>query len=70
MGSFWVPKFKITHDFEASKVLQDAGLKLPFPSQAEFDDLLLNPGGHLKVSQVVHKSFIEVDEEGTLLQFL
>ncbi|PIA57717.1 hypothetical protein AQUCO_00600444v1 [Aquilegia coerulea] len=65
MGRFWVPKFEITHDFEASKVLQDAGIKLRFSSQAEFDDLLLNPGGHLKISQVVHKSCIKVDEEGT-----
>ncbi|KAF5203565.1 Serpin-z1b [Thalictrum thalictroides] len=61
MENFWVPKFKIAHDFEASEVLQDAGLNLPFTDQAEFDD----PGLRLKVSKVVHKSCIEVDEEGT-----
>ncbi|PIA41369.1 hypothetical protein AQUCO_02200055v1 [Aquilegia coerulea] len=65
MGRFWVPKFKIEHGFEAKKILQDAGLKLPFSAQAEYDDLLLNPGESLTVSKVVHKSYIKVDEEGT-----
>ncbi|PIA52320.1 hypothetical protein AQUCO_01000291v1 [Aquilegia coerulea] len=67
MRSFWVPKFKITHEFEASNILQDMGLKLPFSGSAEFDKMLQNSHHtiHLKVSTVHHTSRIEVNERGT-----
>ncbi|KAF9608676.1 hypothetical protein IFM89_010460, partial [Coptis chinensis] len=62
-----LPKFKITTQFEASNVLQDIGLKLPFSKEAEFDEMVRksDPSDLLYVSKVRHKSVIEVVEEGT-----
>ncbi|CAI9114703.1 OLC1v1015482C1 [Oldenlandia corymbosa var. corymbosa] len=47
VGDFFIPKFKVSLGFEASKILKDSGL-------------VLRDG-----SQVIHKSFIEIDEQGT-----
>ncbi|KAF5186617.1 Serpin-zx, partial [Thalictrum thalictroides] len=64
---FRVPKFKISYDFEAKKVLQDIGLRLLFSGEAELDDSVrgLDPDQRLKVASVRHKSIIEVNEEET-----
>lgn len=58
--NFLIPKFKITFGFEASKVLNGLGLTLPFT--IEMVDSPLSK--KLFVSEVFHKSFIEVNEEG------
>ncbi|XP_006354932.1 serpin-ZX-like [Solanum tuberosum] len=62
VGKFLIPKFKISFGFEASKVLKGLGLTLPF-----IDGLteMVDADEPLAVSQVFHKSFIEVNEEGT-----
>ncbi|XP_031482374.1 serpin-ZXA-like [Nymphaea colorata] len=66
VGQFMIPKFKISHDFEASEVLKQMGLFLPFSEQAELTEMVDLPlGNKLFVSGVFHKSFIEVNEEGT-----
>ncbi|KAG9150370.1 hypothetical protein Leryth_014549 [Lithospermum erythrorhizon] len=48
-----IPKFKIRFQFDASNVLRELGLVSIFS------------GGQLFVSSFFHKSFIEVNEEGT-----
>ncbi|KAF9613597.1 hypothetical protein IFM89_009267 [Coptis chinensis] len=61
---FMIPKFKMTFYVEASEILQGVGLKLPFSEEAaELDEMVL--GDRLCVSNVHHKSHIEVNEEGT-----
>jgi serpin B len=40
------------------------GMQSMFTDHADFSNLL-NENADLKVSQIVHKAFIEVDEEGT-----
>jgi serpin B len=64
---FKVPKFNISFGFEASDLLKGLGLQLPFSAQADLSELIDAPAGQndLSVSSVVHKSFIEVNEEGT-----
>nr|GEW16087.1 serine protease inhibitor (SERPIN) family protein [Tanacetum cinerariifolium] len=61
VGRFMIPKFYISFGFEASKMLKELGLVLPFA-----------PGGltemadeGLSVSSIHHKAFLEVNEEGT-----
>ncbi|XP_026378737.1 serpin-Z2A-like [Papaver somniferum] len=61
-GEFKVPKFKITFKFDAIKVLNDMGLVLPFSSEAELTEMVGTSGS---ISKVIHKCFVEVDEEGT-----
>ncbi|KAF9608673.1 hypothetical protein IFM89_010457, partial [Coptis chinensis] len=62
-----LPKFKITYKFEASKILQEIGLKFSFSEEAEFDEIVLKlyPSDMVEVSNVHHMSVIDVDEEGT-----
>ena len=66
VGQFKVPKFKISFGFEASKLLKGLGLELPFSAQADLSELVDSPEGrNLSVSSIFHKSFVEVNEEGT-----
>ncbi|PHT47802.1 Serpin-ZX [Capsicum baccatum] len=59
---FLIPKFKISFGIEASKVLKGLGLTLPFIDG--LTEMVVNDFP-LVVSKVFHKSFIEVNEEGT-----
>ncbi|XP_009788124.1 serpin-Z4-like [Nicotiana sylvestris] len=58
-----IPKFKITFNFEASKVLKEVGLTHPFCGDGLAE--IVDDTVPLSVSKVLHKSFIEVNEEGT-----
>ncbi|KAL3617783.1 hypothetical protein CASFOL_038104 [Castilleja foliolosa] len=58
VGRFRIPKFKINFGFEASEVLTGQGLVLPFLG-SEMVDLTV------EVNKIYHKTFIEVNEEGT-----
>ncbi|XP_026377350.1 serpin-Z1B-like [Papaver somniferum] len=73
-----IPKFKISFDFEAKRVLKKVGLVLPFDeSKSELTEMLntdeskaeltgkVNAGSKLHVTAVFHKCFVEIDEEGT-----
>ncbi|KAM0970819.1 hypothetical protein ACFX15_018249 [Malus domestica] len=69
VGDFRIPKFKIASSFEASQVLKELGLVLPFEvdpynggNLTEMVDL--PPGEVPLVSSIFHKSFIEVNENG------
>uniref|UniRef100_A0A0D3FL84 Serpin domain-containing protein n=1 Tax=Oryza barthii TaxID=65489 RepID=A0A0D3FL84_9ORYZ len=66
VGQFKLPKFKISFGFEASDLLKSLGLHLPFSSEADLTEMVNSPEGkNLFVSSVFHKSFVEVNEEGT-----
>lgn len=62
VGSFEIPRFKISSGFEASKVLKDVGLVLPFNGEGDLTGMVESRLGKAKI---IHKSFIEVDEKGT-----
>ncbi|KAL5705109.1 NADH:ubiquinone reductase (H(+)-translocating) [Ranunculus cassubicifolius] len=63
VGDFRVPKFKITYGFDAIEVLKALGLQLPFSSRVKLDGIA--EGLNSQVSKVIHKSYIDVNEEGT-----
>ncbi|CAI9777793.1 unnamed protein product [Fraxinus pennsylvanica] len=65
VGYFRIPKFKISFGFEASAVLNGLGLVLPFSSNGLTGMVDSSIGQNLYVSNIFHKSFIEVNEEGT-----
>ncbi|KAH7847172.1 hypothetical protein Vadar_022815 [Vaccinium darrowii] len=67
VGEFRIPKFKISYGFEASKVLKGLGLVLPFSGGEGLTEMVDDStvGRNLYVSSIFHKSFIEVNEEGT-----
>ncbi|KAL1834838.1 hypothetical protein ACET3Z_004489 [Daucus carota] len=64
VGKFRIPKFKFEYYIEASEALQSLGLVSLFGPSGGLGELVSN-SLPLFVSQIVHKSFIEVDEKGT-----
>ncbi|XP_024976671.1 serpin-ZX-like [Cynara cardunculus var. scolymus] len=66
VGQFLIPKFKISFAFEASETLKELGLVLPFSGGEGLTEMVESSiGGNLYVSSIHHKSFVEVNEEGT-----
>ena len=58
-----LPKFKFPYEIKLNDVLSDMGMGIAFGPQADFAGI--NRGGGLNIDYVKHKSFIEVNEEGT-----
>ncbi len=59
----YLPKFKMTSEFSLGKVLAEMGMGDAFSEQADFSGM--NGNKELFLSAVVHKAFVEVNEEGT-----
>ncbi|XP_053253020.1 serpin B6-like [Podarcis raffonei] len=59
-----LPKFKLEEKYDLKPVLSSMGMAEAFdPSKADFSRM--SPNNDLVLSEVVHKSFVEVNEEGT-----
>ncbi|PON81507.1 Serpin family [Trema orientale] len=64
----WIPKLKISYDIGIRKLMQDKGLTLPFdPTGADFRNMVHFPAlaAPVYINSLIHKSWIEVNEEGT-----
>lgn len=62
-GSVSIPRFKIEWNAELVPVLRDMGLALAVSDRADFS--AMTPSERLKIGAVLHKSVVEVNEEGT-----
>ena len=61
-----MPKFESEMEVDLRKVLEEMGMDLPFDSaQADFTAMGTCPEGNLYINQVLHKTYIEVEEKGT-----
>lgn len=61
-----MPKFESEMEVDLQEVLKEMGMVLPFDSaQADFTDLGTSPEGNLYINEVLHKTYIEVEEKGT-----
>lgn len=60
-----IPRFKFSFGFEVSKTLKQLGLVFPFSEGGLTEMVDSSLGANLFVSRIFHKSFIEVNEEGT-----
>ena len=58
-----LPKFKIESSFQLKAVLQDLGLATAFAPEADFSGISAEPG--FALSEVLHKTFVDVNEKGT-----
>ena len=59
-----LPKFKFAFEQQLNKALEHMGMGIAFsPSDANFSGI--NPLEQLFISEVMHKAFVEVNEEGT-----
>jgi serpin B len=63
-GKIELPRFKLEYDVELNPILKKLGMTSSFnPNQANFSKL--SPSEDLFVSIVKHKTFLDVNEEGT-----
>lgn len=61
-----LPKVKIEADYQLNDVMIGLGLGDAFTADADFSGLIEGAGpGDLMISQVLHKTFLEIDEKGT-----
>lgn len=61
-GSLVLPRFKLEYGAELKRPLAALGMRIPFSRGADFSGMSASP---LYLSEVRHKSFVEVNEEGT-----
>lgn len=59
----YLPKFKITANFELAKTLSTMGMEDVFDNRADFSGM--NGTKELYLSAVIHQAFVEVNETGT-----
>ncbi|MDB6108540.1 MAG: proteinase inhibitor serpin [Pedosphaera sp.] len=59
----FLPKFKLEAKFDLNDTLAAMGMRNPFSAQADFSGM--DGQRDLYISAVVHKAFVEVNEEGT-----
>lgn len=59
----YFPKFKMETEYELKKALSGMGMPLAFSANADFSNM--TGGKDLMISSVIHKAFIDVDEEKT-----
>jgi len=61
-----LPKFELEYELSYNKILQSMGMELPFSeSEADFSGIAEPSAQNLFISDVKHKTFVAVDEEGT-----
>jgi serpin B len=59
-----LPKFKTTQRISLARTLIDMGVKAAFSRGADFSGMGGEPGD-LLIADVIHKAFVDVNEEGT-----
>ena len=65
VGDFRIPRFNVSFGFETSDMLKELGVVLPFSPGGLTNMVDFLTDQDLFVSHIFHKSFIEVNEEGT-----
>lgn len=62
-GDIWLPKFELNYEIKLNDVLKSMGMEIAFSELADFTKIY-SPGS-VYISNVKHKSYIKIDEEGT-----
>jgi serpin B len=63
LDDIYIPRFKMTRDFELAEILPEMGMPSAFGSRADFSGM--TGRRDLFISNVIHKAFVDVNEEGT-----
>lgn len=61
--NLYLPRFRMTAEFELSEVLKKMGMPHPFSLQADLSGI--DGKKDLLIDKVIHKAFVEVSEKGT-----
>ena len=59
----YLPKFKVETEYALKENLNNLGMETPFTGYADFSGM--NGVKELYISQVIHKAYVDVNEEGT-----
>lgn len=59
----YLPKLKVESTHQLHETFSDLGMKIPFTDNADFSSMTTEEP--LKISKIIQKAFVEVDEEGT-----
>jgi serine protease inhibitor len=62
-GNLRMPKFELKYDIKMKSILSVMGMGIAFSDFADFTKMYSEGG--LTISEVVHKTYVKVDEEGT-----
>lgn len=60
-----LPKFRLEYEQELNDLLTQLGMGVAFSNQADFSRMLAANSGGLSISSVKHKTYLDVNEEGT-----
>ncbi|PON52331.1 Serpin family [Trema orientale] len=64
LSHVWIPKLKFSYCVDAAELIESKGLALPFnPTGANFTNMVNVT--NVFINRMLHKSYIEVNEEGT-----
>jgi len=63
-GELELPSFTMNYQISCKKTLSALGMKQPFSAQADFSGMLTPPPS-AAISDVLHKTFVKLDEDGT-----
>ena len=58
-----MPKLEITYTKSLKEILKDMGVNLAFSSKADFSNI--RSQNDLMIDEVIHKTYLKVDEKGT-----
>ncbi len=61
--SLYLPKFKLEYEKTLTDILKQMGMEIAFTPRANFDGI--NKNKDVYISKVKHKTFVEVNEQGT-----
>jgi serpin B len=64
-GTVVLPRFKIEFEQSLNAALKQLGMKQAFGPGADFTRMVMPPYTSMGISEVLHKTFVEVNEEGT-----
>lgn len=60
-----LPRFKVTAQFKLKETLSKLGMAIAFSDGADFKGMTTKSTDELRISEVIHKAFVDVDEKGT-----
>lgn len=63
-GSIQLPRFKLAYEATLNDTLKALGMDIAFSSKADFS-AMCRAESHVRIDEVKHKTFVEVNEQGT-----
>jgi serine protease inhibitor len=65
-GKLVMPRFKLEYEVALNVLLSALGMEVAFdPQRADFSGMCRTQADRVAIGQVLHKAFVEVDEQGT-----